>query len=57
MLRILLASALTVFTLAATAANPGQSAPDFTLASTDGKPAKLSDHKGKWVVLEWVYPG
>ena len=41
----------------ALAANPGQAAPDFALTTTDGKPAKLSDHKGKWVVLEWVNPG
>ncbi len=39
------------------AAAPGQMAPDFALPGTDGKPAKLSDHKGKWVVLEWVNPG
>ena len=39
------------------AANPGQTAPDFTLTGTDGKPARLSDHKGKWVVLEWLNPG
>ena len=41
----------------ALAANPGQTAPDFTLTGTDGKSARLSDHKGKWVVLEWVNPG
>ena len=41
----------------ALAANPGQAAPGFTLTGTDGKPAKLSEHKGKWVVLEWVNPG
>ena len=35
----------------------GQSAPDFALIGTDGKPAKLSDFKGKHVVLEWVNPG
>ena len=39
------------------AAAPGQSAPDFTLSTTEGKPAKLSDYKGKWVVLEWTNPG
>ncbi len=39
------------------AAIPGQSAPDFALSATDGKAAKLSDYKGKWVVLEWVNPG
>ena len=41
----------------ALAANPGQAAPDFTLTGADGKPARLSEHKGKWVVLEWVNPG
>jgi len=39
------------------AAAPGQAAPDFTLSDTAGKPARLSDYKGKWVVLEWVNPG
>ena len=39
------------------AAAPGQVAPDFTLSDTTGKPARLSDYKGKWVVLEWVNPG
>ena len=57
MLRTLLATALALSTFTTHAANPGQAAPDFTLTSTDGKPAKLSDHKGKWVVLEWVNPG
>ncbi|MGE0875964.1 MAG: thioredoxin family protein [Burkholderiales bacterium] len=41
----------------ALAAAPGQMAPEFTLPGTDGKPVKLSDHRGKWVVLEWVNPG
>ena len=30
-------------------------APDFTAANQDGKPTRLSDSKGKWVVL-WWYP-
>lgn len=30
-----------------------QSAPDFSLAGHDGKTYKLSDFKGKFVVLEW----
>ena len=38
-------------------AAPGQPAPDFMLTTTEGKPAKLSDYKGKWVVLEWTNPG
>lgn len=35
----------------------GQAAPDFTLTDTSGKAVKLSDFKGKHVVLEWVNPG
>lgn len=57
MLRTILAAAVVFASSLLHAANPGQAAPDFTLTSTDGKPAKLSDHKGKWVVLEWVNPG
>lgn len=32
-------------------------APEFSLTATDGKARKLSEFKGKWVVLEWVNPG
>jgi peroxiredoxin len=39
------------------AAAVGQPAPDFTLTDTAGKPVKLSDFKGKPVVLEWNNPG
>ncbi len=42
--------------LPALAANVGQPAPDFTLSDVSGKPVKLSDLKGKFVVLEWVNP-
>ncbi|MEC5399261.1 thioredoxin family protein [Uliginosibacterium sp. H1] len=38
------------------AVSVGQPAPDFTLSSTDGKPVKLSDYRGKYVVLEWNNP-
>src|SRR5690606_25658635 len=34
----------------------GQPAPDFSLDDLDGKPFKLSDHRGKTVVLEWFNP-
>ncbi len=32
----------------------GKPAPDFTLSDSKGKSHKLSDYKGKFVVLEWV---
>ncbi|WP_431094649.1 thioredoxin family protein [Polaromonas aquatica] len=35
----------------------GQAAPDFTATDTAGKSHKLSDYKGKLVVLEWTNPG
>jgi peroxiredoxin len=35
----------------------GKPAPDFTLQDTAGKPVKLSQFKGKPVVLEWNNPG
>jgi len=34
----------------------GQSAPDFTLRDASGKAVKLSDFRGKHVVLEWTNP-
>ncbi|MDP2016143.1 thioredoxin family protein [Hydrogenophaga sp.] len=41
----------------AQAASVGQAAPDFTLMDTAGQPVKLSQFKGKAVVLEWNNPG
>ena len=38
------------------APNPGQPAPDFTLSDLSGKSVRLSDLRGKTVVLEWVNP-
>lgn len=35
--------------------NPGDAAPDFSLPAHDGRTLKLSDFKGKNVVL-WFYP-
>ncbi len=37
-------------------AKVGQPAPEFTLKDTAGKDHKLSDHKGKIVVLQWINP-
>ena len=34
----------------------GQPAPEFTLSDLTGKPVKLSDFRGRYVVLEWVNP-
>jgi len=40
----------------AIAAEVGQPAPEFTLTDLDGKVHRLSEHKGKIVVLEWFNP-
>jgi AhpC/TSA family len=40
----------------ARAAEVGQSAPDFCLTDIDGVTHRLSDCKGKLIVLEWVNP-
>jgi peroxiredoxin len=40
----------------ALAAIPGSAAPDFTLTDSNGKVVKLSDYKGRFVVLEWTNP-
>ena len=41
----------------ALAATVGEAAPAFELADTRGKAVKLSDYKGRHVVLEWTNPG
>ena len=48
---------LTMASAPQAAPSVGQAAPDFTLTDTSGKPVRLSDFKGKHVVLEWVNPG
>jgi peroxiredoxin len=56
--RTLLAAAALPFAPAVFAApSTGQPAPDFTLKDATGKPVKLSDFRGKYVVLEWTNPG
>lgn len=58
MRRLLATLATAAFALPAlAAAPPGGSAPEIAAPTTEGKPVKLSEHRGKWVVLEWVNPG
>lgn len=53
-----IAAILTLTAVGATAApQVGQPAPEFTLTDSDGKAHKLSDFKGKFVVLEWLNHG
>ena len=48
---LVLASASTAW-----AAKVGQAAPDFAAPDLQGKAVKLSDYRGKYVVLEWTNP-
>ena len=59
MKKMLIALALAVTAAAPLRAElaPGQPAPDFTLNDQAGAPRKLSDSKGKYVVLEWYNKG
>lgn len=41
----------------AQAATVGQPAPDFTLKDVNGRTVRLSDYRGRHVVLEWNNPG
>ena len=42
-----------VVSAAQAAVAPGQAAPEFSLVDINGKAQKLSDYRGKYVVLEW----
>src|SRR5688572_15423932 len=55
--RTVLALAAVLAVSAQAAPAVGQSAPDFTLKDPSGKTVKLSDFRGKHVVLEWTNPG
>jgi peroxiredoxin len=46
-----------IFGLNVHAVENGKPAPDFSLPSSEGKTIKLSDYKGKTVVLEWLNHG
>jgi peroxiredoxin len=54
---LLLIALCAAFPLAQAAPAVGQPAPDFTLRDATGKTVKLSDYRGKLVVLEWTNPG
>jgi peroxiredoxin len=54
--RALVALAVTLLALPATAADVGQPAPDFTLKDENGVQHSLGDYRGKVVVLEWTNP-
>lgn len=51
-----LPAALAFVVTATMASTPGTPAADFSVADTSGKAVKLSDFKGKFVVLEWTNP-
>lgn len=57
MIRTLATFLITTAVAAAHALTVGQAAPDFSLTDVNGKTVKLSDFKGKNVVLEWTNPG
>jgi len=42
-----------VVSMARAAVAPGETAPEFNLVDINGKAQKLSDYRGKYVVLEW----
>jgi len=52
----LLPLSLAVVAGAAFAVSAGTAAPDFSVADTTGKVVRLSDYKGRYVVLEWTNP-
>jgi hypothetical protein len=52
-----LATVALAFAAPLSAAKVGEKAPDFSVSDSNGKTHKLSDFKGKWVVLEWQNEG
>ena len=50
---ILVAAVLCTAPLLLVAAKVGQAAPDFTATASNGKTFRLSDYRGRYVVLEW----
>jgi len=56
MLRSIVGLSLAFAAGSALAVTAGNAAPDFAVADAAGKTVKLSDYKGKFVVLEWTNP-
>ncbi|MFO1306374.1 MAG: thioredoxin family protein [Burkholderiales bacterium] len=56
MLRSFVATSFALIAGSAFAVTAGSAAPDFSVADSNGKTVKLSDYKGKFVVLEWTNP-
>src|SRR5689334_21942582 len=56
MLRSIVSVSFALFAGSALAVTAGTAAPDFSVADSNGKAVKLSDYKGKFVVLEWTNP-
>jgi alkyl hydroperoxide reductase subunit AhpC len=50
---MMIALILCVTPLLIAASKVGEAAPDFTATASSGKTVKLSDNRGKYVVLEW----
>jgi len=57
MRRLTLALTAFAFTLSAFAVRVGEPAPGFTGTDSNGQTHKLSDYRGKFVVLEWTNNG
>jgi len=56
-LALILMAAIAAALLAIASPQPGQLAPDFTAIDSNGHAQKLSDYRGKFVVLEWTNSG
>jgi thioredoxin-related protein len=57
MRKLAVAALLLILTQAALAARIGDAAPDFTATDSYGKPHRLADYNGKYIVLEWTNQG
>jgi peroxiredoxin len=56
MLRSFVTLSFAIAAGSALAVTAGTAAPEFSVADSNGKTVKLSDYKGKFVVLEWTNP-